>query len=526
MKNKMKMKNLAINILFVMGLLVMGGCDEGFDELNQSKTDVTALDPAIVLNQAILTTVQRGNALPLEMAYVQQIVTPNSGVLTGGNYNQVNVTLTNGNWDNAFLEVIKHAVAVINITEGDSERANLYHMARIIKAYGMMIITDTYGDAPYSEAGQGYLGDITTPKYDSQQSIYTDILNELQQASAGLSASGKIETSDILYSGDIVKWKRMGYSLLLRAAMRIADVNPTLAGPAISAAISGGLMQSNADNFMLTHDNNYPNQVAGPLTSNESANYYMTGEFVDHLKNTNDPRLESMAVRYIGAESGTDQNNAIAGTNTSIIISRDPADQFGLPMGFDNETAAVYATNNGFASHYDFTQVDRTRMVRINAPSFMVTYAQTQLLLAEAIVRNLGGATGDVNALFTSAIRANMDVISTQYVGTTIAQADIDAYVAANNIVGGSELEQINTEYWISSFLNGPEAWANFRRSDFPALAPNPYPFQDITGDFVTRLPYPISELSANKDNLDAALSAQGFNGNDDMDTKLWWDVN
>ncbi|XOV91381.1 MAG: SusD/RagB family nutrient-binding outer membrane lipoprotein [Bacteroidota bacterium] len=520
------MKNLTINILFIACLFTSVSCDDGFDELNRSKTGVTALDPATVLNQATLSTVQRSNALPLEMAYVQQIVTPNSGVLAGGNYNQVNVTLTPANWDNGYLELIKHAVDVINTTEGDPERSNLYNMARIIKAYGMMIITDTHGDAPYTEAALGYLGDITTPKYDSQASIYTDILNELQEASTGLNASGKIETTDILYGGDITKWKRMGFSLLLRAAMRVADVDPSMAGPAITAAINGGLMQSNDDNFVLYHDSNYPNQVAIPLTSNESANYYMTGEFVDHLKNTNDPRLASMAVRYIGAESGTDQNNALAGTDPSIIISTDPSDQFGLPMGLDNELAAIYANNNGFASHYDFTQVDRTRMVRINAPSFMITFAQTQLLLAEAIVRNLGGATGDVNALFTSAIRANMEVISTEYVGTTIDQTDIDTYVAANNIVPGTELEQINTEYWISSFLNGPEAWANFRRSDYPALSPNPYPFQDITGDFVTRLPYPISELSANKTNLDAALSAQGFDGNDDMDTKLWWDVN
>lgn len=510
--------------LIAFTLVFTTSCDDGFDELNVSRTGVTNLDPAVVLNQATLACVPRGNSLPLEMAYVQQVVTPNSGVLAGGNYNQINVTLTPGNWNNAYLELIKHAVDVMNTTAEDPDRSNLHNMARIIRAYGAMIVTDTHGDAPFSQAGLGFLEDITTPTYDSQQSIYMNVISELQSASASLSTSGATEATDILYGGDITKWKRLGYSLLLRAGMRVADVDPSTASSAISAAVSGGLMQSNDDNFVLTHDNNYPNQIAGPLTSNESANYYLTANFVDHLKTTNDPRLRSIAVRYIGSGSGTDQNNAIAGNAPDIVISRDPADQFGLPMGNNNVTASAYAMENGFVDFYDFSQVDRTRMVALSAPSFMVTYAQTLLLLAEANVRGMASGE-DPNTLFQEAIRANMEVISVSYMGTTIATEDIDQYISENSLQTGTEIEQINTEYWISSFLNGPEAWANFRRSDFPVLAPNPFPNQDITGDFVHRLPYPVSELSANNDNLQAALSSQGYSGNDDMDSRLWWDV-
>ena len=510
--------------LLVFTLVFTTSCDDGFDELNVSRTGVTNLDPAVVLNNAILACVPRGNSLPLEMAYVQQVVTPNSGVIAGGNYNQINVTLTPGLWDNAYLSLFKHSVDVINSTRDEPTRSNLYNMARIIRAYGAMVVTDTYGDAPYFDAGKGFLEDITTPVYDKQQAIYNDLINELQQASASLDPNGMIESTDILYGGNITNWKKLGSSLLLRAVMRIADADPSGGSAAVNAAISGGVMQSNDDNFVLAHDNNYANQIAGPLTSNESANYYLTGNFVDHLKNTNDPRLASIAVRYIGSGSGTDQNNAIAGNAPNIVISSDPADQFGLPMGFNNVTASAWAMENGFVDFYDLSQVDRTRMVSLSAPSFMVTYSQTLLLMAEANVRGILSG-GDPNAMFQEAIRANMQVISSSYAGTSIAQEDIDAYVAANTLQSGTELEQINVEYWISSFLNGPEAWANFRRSDYPDLAPNPFPNQDITGDFVHRLPYPVSELSANSDNLQAALSSQGFSGNDDMDSRLWWDV-
>ena len=68
-----------------------------------------------------------------------------------------------------------------------------------------------------------------------------------------------------------------------------------------------------------------------------------------------------------------------------------------------------------------------------------------------------------------------MDQMATYDAGSAIAAGARDTYIAANPFDPGTELEQINTQYWIASFLNGPEAFANFRRSGFPALTPNPY---------------------------------------------------
>jgi len=83
----------------------------------------------------------------------------------------------------------------------------------------------------------------------------------------------------------------------------------------------------------------------------------------------------------------------------------------------------------------------------------------------------------------------------------------------------GDELAQINYEYWIASFLNGSEAWANLRRSGYPQLAGNPFPGRDV--NFITRLTYPSSELLVNSTNVQAAISKQGP---DKLDTKVWWD--
>src|SRR5690606_20307372 len=125
-----------------------------------------------------------------ELAIVQQIVTPNGGVLAGGNYNQDNRTVTLGNWNKYFREVLKHTADVKEKTKDDPGRSNLYQMARILHSYGTMVLTDSYGDIPYTAAGRGFLDGEVTPVYDSQESIYQDSLNELDQAVNGLSPEG------------------------------------------------------------------------------------------------------------------------------------------------------------------------------------------------------------------------------------------------------------------------------------------------------------------------------------------------
>ena len=192
-----------------------------------------------------------------------------------------------------------------------------------------------------------------------------------------------------------------------------------------------------------------------------------------------------------------------------------------MPQGFDNSSIPPQVAADGLASLYDYSQLDRKRLGNPEAPSFLVTYSQTQLLLAEAIVR--GWVSGDAKAAYEAAIAANMEQFSQWPGDTDIAPADIDAYIAANPLETGKEIEQINEQYWMSSFLNGPETWANFRRSGFPRVAPNPYPGNDLEGeDFIRRLTYPDSELTVNRENLDVAIARQGP---DRLYTRVWWDV-
>jgi len=104
---------------------------------------------------------------------------------------------------------------------------------------------------------------------------------------------------------------------------------------------------------------------------------------------------------------------------------------------------------------------------------------------------------------------------------SAVAPAAITAYLTENSFKTATALEQINTQYWVASFLNGPEAFANFRRSGFPVLTPNPFPGKGIKGTFIRRLTYPNSEISVNSTNVKEAISRMGA---DDLDTKVWWD--
>jgi hypothetical protein len=506
------MKKSYINILMIIiGFCLITSCDSGFDDINKSKTLPSSVNPVYMLNNAIIRASYPTNTLVYDESIVQQMITPNSGVLAGANFNQDNRSVTPQLWQRYYREVIKSIAVVIEDTKEDANRTNLYNMARIWRALSFMILTDTYGDVPYEEAGLGYIEFNVSPKYTAQQAIYTDILKELEEASGALDGTKTIETSDGLYSGDVTKWKHLGYSLLLRAAMRLSKIDPTTAKTYVAKAVAGGLIQSNAENAATRHTALYQSDIGNTLNTSEAANYYLADPFVSYLKSNNDPRLGAIAVRYVGAKSGGEQ--------TVAISSKDPAVQIGMPLGYDNGSIGAVVASKGLASFYDFSQVDRRRMGKNTAPVYYVTYAQTQLLLAEAVVREW--ATGDAATLYSNAIRAHMQQMGEYDPGSSIAANLIDDYVAAHPLNMADALNEINTQYWVASFLNGPEAFANFRRSGFPLLTPNPYPGKEITGDFIRRLTYPDSEGAVNPTNKQDAISRQGP---DNLETRVWWD--
>lgn len=503
------MKKIAIILFSACGLIGLNACDAGFDEMNVNKTAAVAINPVFALNNAIVNTTPPSGTVVYEMGIVQQIVSPNSGVLTGANFNQDNRDNTQQIWQRYYRSVIRNTYDVIATTK-DPSRTNLVNMAKILQSYAFLVLTDTYGDIPYTEAGKGYTDQMVYPKYDKQQAVYAGIIKDVSDAVAALDAAKTKETADVLFGGDVAKWKKFGNSLLLRIGMRLSKVDATQAQSLVAKAVAGGVITSNSDNVIIRHDANYLNSIGQLLNATEANNFYLAAPFVDYLKKTNDPRLKSIAVRYVGATSGTQQTAAKA------VI--DPAVQIGMPFGYDNSSISGPVKSLGLASFYDFSQADRTRMNKTTARAYLLTASQTNLLIAEAITK--GWVSGNAKDYFDAGVKAHMDQVSEMDANSVVSTSAADAYLAANPFSATTALEQINTQYWISSFLNGPEAFANFRRSGFPKLTANPFPGKAIKGDFINRLTYPNSEISVNSVNVKGAIANQGA---DDLDTKVWW---
>jgi hypothetical protein len=501
------MEKKIILILMAVMILISNACENGFDEINTNKTALNLVDPVLMLNGATLNASYTsgssgGSVLIYDMGIVQQIITPVFGVVVGANFNKENRLAGATLWQNYYLNVIRNTKEAIALTEKLPERANLYNMTRILQAYAFMVLTDTYGNIPYFQGGNGYRQQVFYPVYDSQETIYLDLIKELEEASVALNPAGRIETSDVLYSGNIDKWRKFGYSLLLRAGMRLSKINPTKAASTVQTAFAGGTITANVDNAVIRHDDAYRNGHGVTLNSTEGGNFYLAEPFVNYLKNTNDPRLTAIAVRYTTA---TNNGQQASGNGATVL----PADQVGLPIGSSE------------LSYSKFSQVDRKRMMKLTAPCFLVTAAQSQLLLAEARHNNLI-ATGTEKDYYDAGVKLHMEQMASFDAASAVSSTNAENYLIANPFVPATALEQINTQYWIASFLNGPEAFANFRRSGYPVLVENPFVGQDIASeDFIRRITYPTSEISANTTNVNVALEDMGP---DRLDTRVWWD--
>jgi hypothetical protein len=502
--------------LTVFGIVAgTSSCDKGFEDVNKNPVQATSVDPVYLFSNA-----QFGSAIATQnyqLQIVQQINTPYTGVLEGGNHNALSDPNSNANFNSLYLQngPVNLLTTVIAKTKDDPARTNLYQMARIWRAYVFMVLVDTYGDVPYFEAGKAFLEGINLPKYDDQKVIYDDILKELEEGTKALDAAKAIESGDLFYKGNIAQWKKLGNSLLLRAAMRFSKVDAAKAQTYVAKATNpanGGLLSANTDNAYIAFNSTFNHPLANYFQGTERGNIYLGHAFVDHLKTTADPRLRVISVKY------ETPGNPIA---TAGAEDTTPANQEGMPYGYNESTIASAPGFPGkIGSAFKYSQINRRTAGKIDAPEFFITWSQTQLLLAEAVVR--GWATGDAKALYESGVKAHMAQMATYDVLATIAPAAQDTYLTANPYTPAKAQEQINTQYWVSSFLNGSEGWANFRRSGFPTLPVNTYPGKDPSvKDFIRRLVYPVREKSVNEVNYNAAVARMGA---DELGTPVFWD--
>jgi hypothetical protein len=366
-----------------------------------------------------------------------------------------------------------------------ADRPNIEAVGEIWRSYIFHLVTDLWGDIPYSQALQGEEV-ITTPVYDMQKDVYAALLQNLKDAAAKLDAGGAgFGSGDILYDNDFVRWSRFANSLRMRLAMRMVNVDATAARAAFIDAYNAGPFQSNGDNAMMRW-------VSAPYQNPIFENWQgrddhgISATLVDTLKSLNDPRLELYA---------------------------EPAAQDGQYRGLGNGIAVPPLSIAWYSRIGDLWRADGA-----TTPTALITWSEVLFLEAEAAQR--GWISGNAGALYEAGIRANMNQYDAWSPANAPTDAEIDAYLQRPRIAydAANALKQIQLQEWIGLFMNGNEAWANWRRTGNPNLAKGP----DLS---LSRIPirfmYPDLEQSLNASNLNAAVQRQG--GGLDLTTPVWW---
>ncbi|WP_233165815.1 SusD/RagB family nutrient-binding outer membrane lipoprotein [Pedobacter sp. ASV12] len=519
-------------VLSVFGLALTASCTKDFQEINTDPVSVgqDKYDPNYLLSTAQLTytgstdfayETWRGNLI-----YASTMMQGLSSVISywAGDKYMLNEGYTAAYWEKAYPDQVKYIVDLVESTKTKPQYNNVYQVGRIWKALIFERLTDLYGDIPYFDAGRGYYNGNLYPKYDSQQAIYADLLKELDEASSALTTGGGAVSGDLIYGGDINKWKRFGYSLMLRMAMRLSKADATMAQNYINKAI-GKTMTSNDDNAFVHHD-----ASGGRVTKNRNSqvllgdggqeNFYVrwSNTFVNYLKSNADPRLGKVAVTKLYL---TDGDKSIKGQNPAYDAT--PANQKGMPNGKDLSGIAGRDVRQdpSFTAFIDYSS-PHPGMIKEDGNTFILTYAETELMWAEAAQRY--GINGPAATHYNAGVTAAITFLSQYDAAMAVSAGDAAAYLTAHPYVAANGLEMIATQYWAHTItmLDFYETWSNWRRTGLPALVPIVYPNTNTGGSIPRRFPYPLSEGVSNAANYRSASAA--VPGGDKLVGKVWWD--
>lgn len=567
---KKNLLSLSVSVLLSLSAAVfaLSSCsDKVYEEINTDPTKASQVNPASQLSYAELQMFGDMNYVDVFRLYTYAFTQHLMGCWNTTNYggqHRMDDNEMSRPWNNLYPAAMRNLTDAIEQTKDDSTQVNINAALRIFRVYVGSLLTDYYGDVPFSEAGLGYITGNTQPKYDKQEDLYKFFFTELKAAAQKFDIKATAITSDPMFGGDISKWKLFANSLRLRYAMRISDVLPDLAKQEFNEALADGVMSSINDDACVKHLNvtysfgqeSYKdfrgNALAKYFYGNDPANNpsYICQTFWKQLYDNNDPRTLRLCRFYIDdyisistGEGRIDMTDAVVATQkanpASNVIYEIAPGEFSWDNwpSYPDLPGSDLATEvaNVQAAHPDFNPGSNPRwlmpklannFLQSDNPGMIMTYAEVCFLRAEAAV--LGWTSDNAKDMYESGIRAAMDVLAKYYECSVITDAEYSAYIAQPAIAFGAsaaqQKNQINTQAWILHFHNPAEAWANIRRADYPALTPptgakNPL----IDGTTIpVRFCYPLKEETYSKE---AYQEAKDRVGSYSWHARLWWDV-
>lgn len=477
------MKQVSLPILLA-GALLLGGtaCKKELANTNQNPNGATSLQPDFLLSagQKITSDSYWGvdNNMGLSLLFVQhwakiQYTDPDRYILASSAFSPI--------WNTLFAQSITDFNKVI--VAGDQQaNTNYKGVGLIMRTWAFCLLTDGFGDIPYTQAG---VDGVLNPAYDTQQNVYDSLLSDLKKAQIYLNTAGTAINGDLIYSNKINLWKKFANSLRLRIALRIADQSGDKTQQVLAdiAAEGSGYISSNAEIAQLVYVDS-PNQNPVSNIFDTRDDYRISKTIVDKLAALNDPRLPVYA---------------------DSTATPTPQKYIGIPNGL----------TPGDASTLGFTKTSKpgTYFRAPHAPAVIMSYAEVLFDRAEIAAR--GYSNENAAALYQQAITASFN----QY-GITDASV-IAGYLAQPSVQYNSAnyKQSIGEQKWLALFGQGLEAYAEWRRLDYPVL--QPAVAGALGGQLPTRFIYPGTEQTLNGPNYTNAVKHQGP---DLLTTKLWFD--
>lgn len=562
--------SLMMAFAFMTTGVAMTSCsDDTLSNINTDKTKVSNLDPNAQLTTALLQTYGDFSLMDTYRNYITGFTQHFAGGWNVTNYAGSNFAeddLSRRIWDRYYVISIKNLVDAIHQSE---DKPNLNAALRIHRVYLTAVLADIYGDVPASEAGLGYIAGISTPKYDTVEELYNWFFEELTACEALLGTGTDNISGDVTsMGGDVAQWKKYANALRMRYAMRISDVNPQKAQDEFEKAVAAGAISSAADDVYIKY-------ADSPYTYYDGANDYdfrtnalseilygqdatsptfVSSTLFYQMQRTADPRLYRICRHYYNIkrsqvkpdkEENIDLTDEVLAYFERTQTGEEPcnpgaawySDWMNVPATSELPTLQKKADMD--ANTYDNSDF-RARTMRPqlnidfempNTPGDLMSYAEVEFLLAEAKTKGWN-VSGDAESHYEAGVRASMQLLNNHYLTSNkISDDEINAFIA-HNPLGENPKETINTQAWILHMMNPSEAWANMRRSDYPAILDrtrlgiftNGFTYTDADLSMPNRLRYPELEAQYNSANYKAAIERMG--GTDNWHSKLYWDKN
>jgi len=529
---------LALSTLLIF--VMVAGCDtDELHEMNINPNAVQQLDMDYFFTAALLGMASNGSSgdnrytdwrtnMNFASFAIQQFAS--TGGTAGEKYFDNDMEPLNAPFQFYYRDALRRTTEILKQTgEGgtyEGRKVNTRQAARIVAVFDMHRLTDWYGSVPYTEANKGLEG-IFQPKYDKQKAIYTDLLKELDEACAAFNASdvdyAGFKKADFVFKGDIALWKKFGYSLMLRLAMRVSNVDAAMAATYVTKAVAGGTMVDNADNAwckMSLTPSEWTNQngisrAFYPGDGGAWQGSLLSKKFIDQLKGTNpasvaddDPRL------YIFTQGPITWTANDLGT----VIDANPLNWKGLPTGYDGSMINnEYGGGNPVTPYTIFCAVN-TKMMQDDEPYMLMFAAESELLKAEAVVRGIGTVGGTAQSHYEAGVKLAMQMYTPYDASLEVKDDAVTTYLTTYPYTAGTALEQIGTQMWISKYMMWWEAWSDWRRTGYPVLIPSNYAGNATGGTIPVKLVIPAAEAAGNPNYATTATMP------DKMTTKVWWD--